>query len=54
MHPHPNRYSRRGSEIDVIQHYGGEVLLYGVEVRGGNISFSAWNEIKKIQKLFLH
>ena len=26
------------------------VLLYGVEVWGGKISFSAWNIIEKIQK----
>ena len=31
-----------------------QVLLHGVEVRGGIISLSAWNEIEKIQNLFLH
>ena len=30
-----------------------QVLLYGVEVKGGTISRNAWNEIKKIEKLFL-
>ena len=31
-----------------------QALLYGVEVWGGTISLSAWNEIQKIQKMFLH
>ena len=30
-----------------------QLLLYGVEVWGGTISLSAWNEIQKIQKMFL-
>ena len=30
-----------------------QVLLYGVEVWGGTISLNAWNEIEKIQKMFL-
>ena len=43
-----------GSEIDAIRCYDGQVLLDRVEVWGGTISLSAWNEIEKIQKLFLH
>ena len=27
-----------------------QVLLYGVEVRGGTISLNAWNEIEKTSK----
>ena len=30
-----------------------QVSLYGVEVRGDTISLNAWNEIEKIQKIFL-
>ena len=30
-----------------------QVLLYGVEIWGGTISLNAWNEIEKIQKMFL-
>ena len=30
-----------------------QVLLYGVEMWGGIILLSAWNEIEKIQKMFL-
>ena len=30
-----------------------QVLLYGVEVLGDTISLNAWNEIEKIQKMFL-
>ena len=29
------------------------VFLYGIEVWGGTISLNAWNEIEKIQKMFL-
>ena len=29
------------------------ILLYGVEVWGSTISLNAWNEIEKIQKMFL-
>ena len=41
-----------GIEIDAIQCYGSQVLLYRVEVWGGTISLSAWNE-EKIQNFFL-
>ena len=30
-----------------------QVLLFGVEVWGGNIPLNVWNEIEKIQKMFL-
>ena len=30
-----------------------QVLLYGVEAWGGTIPFHSWNEIEKIQKMFL-
>ena len=30
-----------------------QVLLYGVEVWGGTISLNPWNEIEKIQNMFL-
>ena len=30
-----------------------EVVLYGVEIWGGSTSFDSWNEIKKIEILFL-
>ena len=30
-----------------------QVLLYGYEVWGGTISFSAWNEREKLQTMFL-
>ena len=30
-----------------------QALLYGVEVWGGTISFSAWNEIEKIQIILM-
>ena len=37
------------SEIDVIQCYGGPSFA----LWGGTTSLSAWNEAKKIQKMFL-
>ena len=30
-----------------------KVLIYGVELWGGTISLNAWNEIEKIQNMFL-
>ena len=41
------------SEIDVIQRYGVQVLLYGVEVRGGDILLSPWNQIEKKFKYYV-
>ena len=38
------RYSRMGSEIDVIQCYGGPGVALGVEIWGGTMLLSAWNE----------
>ena len=30
-----------------------KVLIYGVELWGGTISLNAWNEIEKMQNIFL-
>ena len=44
-------YSRMGSEVDVIQFYGGSSVSLCSESKGGTIFLSAWNGIDKIQIL---
>ena len=47
-------FNQRDIEINVIRCYGGPSIAYGVEAWGITISLGAWNEIDKIQKMFLH
>ena len=42
-----------GSKSNVVQCHGNSSIAYGVEVWGDTISLNAWNEIEKIQKMFL-
>ena len=46
----PNRYSRMGSEIDVIQCYGGPSVALGVEMSADTMSLTAWNETRENPK----
>ena len=50
-----NQSDTRGWEVKLMLFNAmvTQVLLYGVEVWGGTISRNAWNEIEKIQKMFL-
>ena len=42
-----------GSELMLFNAMVTQVLLYGVQVWEESISLKAWNEIEKIQKMFL-